>query len=296
MLRIGATRQRSTLAIALAGVSLFGLVVSQVAGVAGAVPPPPPNPNTGFTQPFSGTPKYEHLAPTQLTIPGQLHQPIGQRVADELAAQLGLSKKDVFTQKQYVEFVTGKGNAPDPASAKLADASVRIFTNTVGRPLYSNVNGQLTPSVLASYGLFVNTSGVLMSLANLAAPTRAANSIIEKGGYLDTFCKANGALRSLAALYRSAFTAEAVLGNASQTQSDPAQLVTNKKGSVSTEVGMSMAPSIWFVNFLLLYLLNPAVAAAMPAKWAPIPSSVADAILASPNGQVPYSTYESYLH
>ncbi len=59
---------------------------------------------------------------------------------------------------------------------------------------------------------------------------------------------------------------------------------------------MSMAPSIWFVNFLLLYLLNPAVAAAMPAKWAPIPSTVADAILASPNGQVPYSTYESYLH
>ena len=238
---------------------------------------------------------YEHLAPTQLTNPGQLHQPIGRRAADEIAAQLGLSRKDVFTPKQYVQFITGTGNAPDPASAKLADASIRIFTNTVGRPLYSNVNGQLTPSVLASYGLFVNTSGVLMSLANMDAPTRAANQIIEKGGYLDTFCKANGCLKSLAALYRSAFTAEAVFGNQAQLQSDPWQLVTNTKRSVSTEVGMSMAPSIWFVNFLLLYLLNPTLAAAMPAKWAPIPSTVANAILGTSNGQVLYSTYEADL-
>ena len=38
-----------------------------------------------------------------------------------------------------------------------------------------------------------------------------------------------------------------------------------------------MAPSIWLVNFALLYILNPSVAASMPAVWAPIPSNVADA-------------------
>ena len=34
---------------------------------------------------------------------------------------------------------------------------------------------------------------------------------------------------------------------------------------------MSMGPALWLVNFLLLYILNPALAAAMPADWAPIP-------------------------
>jgi hypothetical protein len=58
---------------------------------------------------------------------------------------------------------------------------------------------------------------------------------------------------------------------------------------------MSMVPSIWLVNFALLYILNPSVAASMPGAWAPIPSNVADAILASPTGQVPYSDYASNL-
>ena len=77
----------------------------------------------------------------------------------------------------------------------------------------------------------MNTSGLLMSLPNMDAPTRAANAIIERGGYLHTFCRANGAMRSLAALYRSAFTLEAAFGNGSQLQSGAAQLVTNKKGA-----------------------------------------------------------------
>jgi hypothetical protein len=59
---------------------------------------------------------------------------------------------------------------------------------------------------------------------------------------------------------------------------------------------MSMVPSIWLVNFSLLYTLKPALAAKMPAHWAPIPASVANAILASPTGRVPYSDYASALH
>jgi hypothetical protein len=51
---------------------------------------------------------------------------------------------------------------------------------------------------------------------------------------------------------------------------------------------MSMAPSIWLVNFALIYTVNPRLAAAMPAAWAPIPPVVARALLASPTGQVPY--------
>jgi hypothetical protein len=56
---------------------------------------------------------------------------------------------------------------------------------------------------------------------------------------------------------------------------------------------MSMAPSIWIVNFALIYTLNPSLVAKMPASWTPIPANVSLAIASSRKGQVPYSKYES---
>ena len=97
--------------------------------------------------------------------------------------------------------------------------------------------------------------------------------------------RANGATRSLVMLYRSPYPVEAAYGFVAQQQSGAAQLVTNTKGGVSAQVGMSMAPALWLVNFILIYILNPALAAHMPAYWTPIPAAVADAILASPTGQ-----------
>jgi len=113
---------------------------------------------------------------------------------------------------------------------------------------------------------------------------------------MGTWARANHATASIVTLYRSAYTLEAVYGLISQQISGAAQLVPNEKDRVRSEVGMSMAPSIWLVNFALLYTLNPAVAAEMPAQWTPIPTAVADAISASPTGQVPYSKYASDLH
>ena len=121
-------------------------------------------------------------------------------------------------------------------------------------------------------------------------------AVIEPGGYLGQWCRANGAKKALRMLYRSAYTAEAVYGNKAQQISGAAQLVANKKVGKSTKtVGMSMVPSIWIVNFALIYTLNPAAAAEMPAKWAPIPRRVAKAIEASSTGQVPYLRYASSL-
>ncbi len=281
-----------TVAIALAGVTLLSFVGVQVARpqVAGA------STDTGFTFPFSGTSQYEYLAPTEITSPSQLNQPIGQEVADEIATHLGLSPADAFTQEQYLEFTSGEGAGGNPADAQLVDDSVAILTNTVGRPLYSNVNGQTTASVLASYGLFVNPDGMLESVANADAATRQVNAVIAPGGYMGTWMMANGAKRTLAALYGSPYPLETLYGFISQQISGAAQLVTNYKGGVRSEVGMSMAPALWLVNFILIYLLNPSLAAYMPAHWAPIPANVANAIL-PPNdsGQVPYSQYASSL-
>lgn len=272
----------ATLAIAAIGA---GLLPSLATG----------NSVTGFSQPYAGTPKYEKFAPGQVTAPDQIQAPLGQAAADRLARQIGLDKSKVFTSRQYALFISGKGKGGQAAPAKLVDQSVRILTNTVGRPLYSNVDGVLTPTVLASYGLMVNEAGLLESPANSTAPTRQVNSVLVPGGYMGTWARANGAGKSIAALYRSAYTSEAVFGAKSQGISGVAQLVPNTKGGVATTVGMSMAPSIYIVNFALIYTLNPKIAAKMPKRWLPIPPEIASAIAASPTGQVPYSQYAAQL-
>ncbi|MFB7873732.1 hypothetical protein ACFC06_00665 [Nocardia sp. NPDC056064] len=250
---------------------------------------------TGFTLPFAGDPAYEHVAPTQLTSPDQLNQPLGQERAEWIAGQIGLDRADALTDQQYHDLTTGGGVGGDQAAADVIVACVEILTNTVGRPLYSDVAGQRTPSVLASYGLYVNPGGLLESPANADAPTRQVNTLIAPGGFVGNWLRDNGAAHTLAALYRSAYTVQAAYGFAAQQISGAAQLVTNTKGDVRTEVGMSMAPPLWIVNFALIYILNPALAAEMPAYSTPIPPPVADAVEASPTGQVPFQDFASYF-
>lgn len=282
-------RFRAATAVAVAIASLLVVtgtqVVAQVSGL--------PVTETGFTLPFAGTPEFVYLAPTQATTQDEINVAIGQDVADFIAEQIGLDKDKVLTDRQFVLFITGRGRGGDPELAKLADESVRIFTNTSGYPLYSKVKGAITPSVLASYGLFVAPDGWIESLANEDAPTRKANVLLEPGGYIDRWFRLNGATESLQQLKSSAYRMEAVWGAISQQISGAAQLVTNHKESGKTQVGMSMVPSIWLTNFALLYTLNPKEAAKMPAYWTPIPENVADAILKDPHGRVRYSKYES---
>jgi hypothetical protein len=280
--------RRLTFVTAIALAALPGPSLAASEGVAQAG-----TPATGFEQPYAGTPKYEKYAPTQATSARQVNRPLGSKAADRIARKLGLNKAHAFTAKQYRLFVSGRGVGGDKTDAGLVDASVRIFTNTTGRPLYVKVNGKVTPIVLSSYGLFVSKSGMLESLANTDAPTRKVNVVLKPGGYLGTWCRQNGCQDSLRMLYRSAYTSEVVYGNRSQQQSGVAQLVPNQKGLRSSIVGMSMAPSIWIVNFVAVYTLNPKLAAYMPAWWTPIPADVALAIAASPTGQVPFSEYES---
>jgi hypothetical protein len=293
--RLGSTNRPSavattTLSVAVALISFVGIQVTGPAAEAA-----PPVGGTGFAQPFAGPEAYLPLAATELADAAQLHAPIGLARADEIAAGIGLSPDDALTPQQYHDLITGQGVHGDPTQAALIDKSAAILTNTVGRPLPSVVDGQATGSVLASYGLFVNETGALMSPGNADAPTRQVNEVIAPGGYLDKWCLDNGCEPTIQALRSSAYPDFVAFGLLSQQISGEAQLAPNTKNGVSAYVGMSMAPSIWLTNFALLYVLSPEVAAAMPAYWAPIPPNVADAILASPNGQVAYCAYASSL-
>ena len=257
---------------------------------------------SGFSQPFAGRPEYERYAPRQAIYPCQINVPLGSWRADKIAKEFGLDKSRALTPEQYRLLITGQGVGGQPAQAKLIDESIRILTNTTGRPLYANVDGEPTASVLASYGLMVTTEGLLQSVANESSPTRMVN--LTPDGYLDQWCRDNQCEKTVVALDTSAFRKEALFVIESQDQAGYAQLVPNQRGTASSTVGISMAPSVWIVNFCLLYMLNPKLAALMPAYWTPIPSEVAQAIEAAapvelpsggltPGGQVPYSQYAS---
>jgi hypothetical protein len=298
---------RLTRAATVAGLLGLFVVGTQTLALEGANAAPHPSEDTGFSPPFSGTPQYEHVAPTQMTESRQLNQPIGEHAANEIAREIGLKRSDVLTEEQSREFIAGRGvpGSGDPEQAQLVDESVKILTNTVGHPLpYKDADGQTGTTVLASYGLFVTTDGFLESPAYESAPTFLVNSVIMPGGYMSNWMKANGATKSLTQLYKSAYTSEAAYGNQAQNQSKPNELITNTKGGVSSVVGMSMGPALWIVNFALIYTLSPKLAAEMPAKWAPIPSAVVDAFIASDaplpsgeanpdQGRVPYSSVAS---
>ena len=56
----------------------------------------------------------------------------------------------------------------------------------------------------------------------------------------------------------------------------------------------SLTPAIYLVNFLLLYMANPDIAAYMPAYKAPIPEPVVDCLEQNPTG-CPYADYRQYF-
>lgn len=114
-------------AIVLGGLCVPSLATSHVMA-------PVPTRNTGFVQPYAGTPKYLQYAPTEATSARQINRPIGAKAADRIARKLGLDKAHAFTAKQYALFISGKGVGGVKQDAQLVDASVRIFTNTTGRP------------------------------------------------------------------------------------------------------------------------------------------------------------------
>lgn len=305
---------RRLLAALIAMTAAIALPVS-FAETAGAAPAPA-GADTGFTAPYSGATRYLSFAPKIARSPAQVNRPLGRKRADALAAAFGLNKKKVLSPKQYAQFISaqGKGGGTKDArtAAYLVDAGVRYLTNTTATKMYRNIDGVPTRILLGSYGLIVNKDGLLESPANDSSPVRIVNWVLAPDavcrfsptpppagipcGYMGKWMRRNGARDTLANLYASAYSREVPYGSLSQAKAEPHELVPNvRPDGSSVWTGMSMAPAIWVVNFCLIYVLNPRLAANMPAFWAPIPTDVADAIYASPTGQVPYRDYMQYF-
>lgn len=306
----------STLATRLVAMAAAGALVAvplataSTANAAGVL-------NSGFEQPFAGVERYLPFAPKEAKRGRQINKPLGQQRADRLAEKFGFDKDKALSKRQFRLLISGRGRGPwtgaeRAKAAELVDAGTSYLTNSTAHPMYRNIDGVRTEIVLGSYGLIVTEDGMLSSPAIDSSPVRQVNWVLAPDvvcnfpeisppsgipcGYMGKWMRRNGARDTLRELYASAYTAEAVYGSQSQGSSEPWELVTNTRADGSTAtLGMAMAPSIWIVNFLLIYALNPRLAAKMPAKWEAIPADVADALYASETGQVSYADYQQYF-
>ena len=297
------------------GVIALALIVSSAGSMTTPASAGPRD--TGFEQPYQGPPQYAHLSAPKANFDAQINVPLGQRRADVLARKLGFPKRMALTPRQLRLMLTGRGiggGTPEARrSAKIIVDSIRDLTNTLGSEYPRLIDGELTTIRLASYGLIVTPGGVLESPGHEGAPARTFNylilpqsvcdqpdikSTIPPGiqcGYVNQFMLKNGAADSLRALYASAFTSFIPFGPVAQSASEPDELAPNAKDGAPTLVGISMAPPLWLINFLLVYAASPELAANFPAYWSPIPTPVADALVSSETGQVLFSDYQEYF-
>lgn len=242
----------------------------------------------GFIGGAAGLEKFQQYAPTRATLAEQINQPLGQAKADEIATALGLKKDLCLTTDQFARFVSGNSSdgGVNAAYAQVVVASLAIFTNTKPNPCFCDINVSKTGPrrtqrweiVLGSYGLIVDPNGLLMSPANVNAPSRQVNQVLQPGGYLRQWAAANDAKDTLRMLDTSAYSEQLPFGIAAQHEGTDAELALYVDGDQTVVVGLSVTPSLWEINFCLIYALNPMVAAMMPAYWHPIPNNVVEAL------------------
>ena len=252
----------------------------------------------GFSEPYCGEKEWEKYTPTPIDASSpKLHEGIGRERADELAKIFGIEKRKCLSSMKFLQLISGSGVGGNMTETLILNQATNWFINSKDNPIICNINGVPTPIVLGSYGLMVNEDGKLQSLAQDSSPCRKANELLAPGGYLPTWFKANGAEDSMIMFWASKALRDGVIyGSISQIIAEKnAELVEYKSGASSAYVGMSMIPPIWIVNFIAVYVLDPELAALMPAYWTPIPTPVKEALIASPTGQVNYDDFKQYL-
>jgi len=252
----------------------------------------------GFLEPYCGEKEWEKYTPTPIDSSNpKLHEGIGRARADELAKIFGIEKRKCLNSIKFLKLISGSGVGGNMTETLILNDAINWFINSKDNPIVCNIDGVPTPIVLGSYGLMVNQDGKLQSLAQDSSPCREANELLAPGGYLPTWFKANGAEDSIIMFWASKALRDGVIfGGISQIIAEKnAELVEYNSGPSSAYVGMSMIPPIWVVNFIAVYVLNPDLAALMPAYWTPIPTPVKEALMASPTGQVNYNDFKQYL-
>lgn len=310
-----------TFGAATAAVLALGLV----SPAAHAVAAPPPL-DTGFNPTNSGVVKYLPFVPTAAARPGQVNAPLGQREADRLARVFGFDKAKAFSASQFAKYLSGKGRpdgytkAEARKAAQLTRLSVAYLTNTTGNTYTRVIDGQRVSVNLGSYGLIVDSKGMLRVPANCPDPTssdfsecspvRLINWVLAPDaicdypdlakeippgipcGYMGAWMRHNRARDTLKELYTSAYVREAPYASKSQEAAGTPQLIyVDTAERAQAVVGVPVAPAMWVTNYMLIYALSPEAGAKMPAYWEAIPSDVVRALEDSPNGQVPYGDF-----
>ena len=251
---------------------------------------------------------YSNLAPPFTLNPRRINLPLGRERADAIADELGITEEMLLTRSEYRKFLgTPKTRAQNEDQETIYDC-VQFLTNSKANPFKVDTNGDGRIDqrvVLGSYGMsVVNVDSKLYiqtdcyEEGNYQAQCLKFNALAK--GYLQKWSLENGSYakwRAMLKLPSFKKLSAASLQCQNEYVDSNACIVDLKGIEVSDQryAGIPMAPTLWLINFMFIYKMNPNMAAKMPGFAALIPDDIAeDMIQAQADGE-PGLLFEDYI-
>jgi hypothetical protein len=229
--------------------------------------------------PCRSIPKGVHELWTCPKIPNEklINVKLGIVNAHEIAKKMNIIP---FTTQQLYDFLfkpcpNWKFTIPQSEVINTTINCMFSLTNTIN-------SHQLQLPPLSSYGLrFTKNNNVLKIVADCATnqPCLTFNQYL--AGPIEQISYNAGCLNKVLNVLSNKVWINASKVSLTCQAYDEGPCIWMEKGEY---YGVPTAPSLWIVNFALLYCLSPKLAASMPKYRAPIPYPVAKLLLANSNG------------
>ena len=251
---------------------------------------------------------YSHLAPSFTLNPRKINQPLGRKKADAIAEELGITKDMLLTRSEYRKFLgTPETRAQNSDQATIYDC-VQFLTNSKANPYKVDLNGDGRIDervILGSYG---------MSVVDVNSELYIQTDCYEEGGYqaqclkfnklakgyLQKWSLENGTYKQWREMLKlSSFKKLTAASLQCQNEYvDSNACIVDLKGTQDSEqryAGVPLAPTLWLINFMFIYKMNPNMAAKMPGYAALIPEDIAKDMIQAQADEQPGLYYEDYI-
>lgn len=252
---------------------------------------------------------YSHLAPSFTLNPRKINKPLGRKKADFIADELGITEDMLLTKSEYRKFIgTPETREQNPDQATIYEC-VQFLTNSTANPYEVDVNGDGVTDqsvILGSYG---------MSVANVDSSLYIQTDCFEDGagyqaqclkfneltkGYLQKWSLENGTyakwreMLKLPSFKKLTYASLQCQDEYVDTNACVVDL-NGVNGDEQRYAGVPMAPTLWLINFMFIYKMNPNMAAKMPGYAALIPGNFAEDMIQAQVDDQPGLPYEDYI-
>lgn len=251
---------------------------------------------------------YSHLAPKFTSDPEKINQPLGIRKARRIAAELGITPEMTFTKEEYREFLGTKRSRRTNTNQAIIYNCVQVLSNSSANPIKVDTDGDKIPDekiILGSYGLSVinnNSQAYIQTDCYETSCGYEANCLQFNSlatGYLQRWSIEHGTYkkwREMIKLRSFKKLTYASINCQNDYVEDNACIVNLKGPETDSYAGVPLAPTLWLINFMFLYKMNPKVAAKMPGYAAHIPTDFAEAMIEAQADESYGLSYSEYIN